>query len=617
MTQIARPTTFGFISGMLSDQIEGRVDLEKYVLGLRDSLNFQISHLGGAYKRRGFRNVSSAYDTGSANITARRIISFDFNSTEGQSYCIELSFNASNNTTYLRFFRQGGLVLSGGAEYVVSTTFIPTAASMLRMNFIQSTDRIYFADSAFKPFSLARYGDADWKFEALTFTTNASYPLPWGENDYPRKIMFYEDRLLFASTPTAPTTLWMSRTSRYTDFQVNTASASLVPLATDSIWIRMGGGKLNPIAWVSDRRNLLVGTNDAEFSFSGGSGNEPLTPENTGYQREGVYGSANITPLPLEDAVMFISRSRKKVHEITLDVYVNTFKVTQLNILCPEIIESGVKTMAQTEEPHNVIWFLLDDGTLAACTYVREHSIVAWHRHVMGNGGKILDITSTPTETGSTLWALVKYPRSSLEGSIRVECISDSDKPEYLDGYVSGTASTAGVISGLAGIMDGDTVDLVVDGSFKETTVVNTDGSISHSRIKAGSEVIVGYRYVASLVPMPIGFVSNNSTTEGAQKGVNNMSLKLWNTVGGRVRMVYPKSSKGLTTGPWAEAETFPFGAILDEPPEPRSYDWKSNPQGIFMGDSVTFEFNHDIPYPCNILSVTYDLIVGGINNGR
>ena len=100
MTQIARPTTFGFISGMLSDQIEGRVDLEKYVLGLRDSLNFQISHLGGAYKRRGFRNVSSAYDTGSANITARRIISFDFNSTEGQSYCIELSFNASNNTTY-------------------------------------------------------------------------------------------------------------------------------------------------------------------------------------------------------------------------------------------------------------------------------------------------------------------------------------------------------------------------------------------------------------------------------------------------------------------------------------------------------------------------------------
>ena len=611
MPEVIRPSVFGFIAGIVSEQLHGRPDLEKYPFSVMKCNNFQISHLGGAYKRTGFRHVTLTY---SQTSEARRLIPFDFNATAGQAYCIEFSF--SGGTTTLRFFRQGGLILKpDGTPYTVTTTHIPSAAAMLRMNYIQSVDRLYFADESFKPFTLSRFGDADWRAEVMTFTTDTSYPLPWAENNWPRNLMFYEDRLIFANTPQAPTTLWMSRTSNYSDFRINTAGASSVPLATDSIWIRMGGGKLTPIAWISDRRNLLVGTNNAEFSFSGGATNEPLTPENTGYQREGVYGSANIPPLPLEDAVIFISRSKKKIHEITLDAYnMSSFKVTQLNILCPEVVENTVKNMVQLEEPYNMIWCLLEDGTVAACTYVREQNITCWHTHSMGGEGKIVDVATTPTETGTALWAIVHYPRTN---GYRIEVLQEED-PDllevFLDGYVSGTAAQDGRIGGLQNIMAGDVVDVVINGGYASTVKVPDDGVILDDKIKAGDYISVGYRYEGDLVISPIVFVSTTSTTEGAQKNLNNLNIKFWESIGGRVRLVWPRSSPTGAYGDWSQVQAFPYGAVLSEAPARRTYDWPVSPAGIYLGDAVTIEFNHAEPYPCNILCLSYDLSIGGVN---
>ena len=609
MTQIARPTSFGFVSGIITDQLAGRSDLDKYSVSLEKCENFTISHLGGAYKRSGFRHVLAAYDADNLE-SERRLVGFDFNSTEGQSYVIEMTHDAG--VTALRFFMRGAVVLDPATQqpYGFTTTVIPSAKALREMNFVQSVDRIYFVHDSFAPFTLNRMGHADWTITTLSFTAHPDFPLPWSAGDYPRRIMFFEDRLVLANSPTAPTTVWMSQTSHYTNFNVNTAQSGSVPLATDSIWVRMGGGKLNPIAWLSDRRSLLVGTNDAEFSFSGASATDALTPENAGYRREGSYGSFEVNPLALEDAVIFIARTRKRVYSITLDEYINTFKVEQLNLFCPDIVSSGVKDLTQTEEPYNIIWFVLEDGTLSACTFMREQKVISWHTHTLGGGGIVKAITSIPTPTGSALWATVCYPEATQD-KYRIEVLSDSDVPVFMDGYLPGVATVEGQISGL-GIFAGQEVEVVVDDGIVGVYQVPADGVLRDVPVSVGDSVVVGYLYEARIQPLPITFTSQSTTTAGMQKNTSNFTFKFWQSVGGRLRMLFPNQRNKQAAGSWVYVPPYAHGAETGVPPRPNTYDWLASPASMFAKE-MAWEFVHDTPYPCNILSVSYDLIVGGV----
>lgn len=613
MTKVARPTSFGFGSGILTEQLSGRSDFDKYRTALQECENFTVSPLGGIYKRRGFRHIYPAL-AGSVSPAVRRLIPFDFNSTAGQSYVIEVCFNDTTKVTTFRFFTRGGVVLtSGGIPYTVTTNIITDVAAIRRMAFVQSVDRMYLVDQSFAPFTLSRLGHNSWQIATLTFTTNPAYPLPWKADDYPSRILFFEDRLILAASPSAPTTVWMSRTSQYTNFNINTATAGDTPLATDSIWIRMGGGKLNPIVWLSDRRNLLTGTNDAEFSFSGSAAMEALTPENAGYRREGAYGSSEIMPLSLEDAVVFISRTRKKVFGITLDEYVNTFKVEQLNMLCPEIV-SGVQEMAQTEDPYNVIWLQQSNGDLAGCTFVREQNIVAWHTHRVGlpgvGQGQVHSVAAIPTDSGSALWALVYYP-DAANNPWRVQVMSDDGEAVFLDSYISGVVVTEGQIPGLEDFV-GQTVAVSSSVGFLGEFVVPASGVIESLDFKVGLQVAVGYLFQARALTLPLIFTSQSSTTAGMAKSIHKPTIKFWDSVGGKIRCRYLNQKDELAAGSWSVAPAYPHGARTSRAPAALTYDLTVDIATMFSKE-VALEFLHDTPYPCNILSLTYDIIVGGV----
>jgi len=144
-----------FNAGELSPQLKGRTDLEKYGNGCDQMVNFLPQIHGPARKRPGTRFVEEVKDS----TKAHRLIPFEF-STE-QAYVLEFG----NNT--LRFYANGGIVLSGSTIYEISTPY--SSDDLAALDFAQSADVVYIAHPNYPPHKLSRFGPTNWTLTAVNF----------------------------------------------------------------------------------------------------------------------------------------------------------------------------------------------------------------------------------------------------------------------------------------------------------------------------------------------------------------------------------------------------------------------------------------------------------------
>lgn len=151
----ASPMQNSFNAGELSPQLKGRADLEKYRNGCDTMVNFFPQIHGPARKRPGTRFVNEVKD--SSKLT--RIIPFEYSTT--QAYILEFGHN------YIRFYANGGVVLSGGSAYEISSPYSQT--ELADLDYAQSADVIYISHPNYTPYKLARYGATNWTMTPVTF----------------------------------------------------------------------------------------------------------------------------------------------------------------------------------------------------------------------------------------------------------------------------------------------------------------------------------------------------------------------------------------------------------------------------------------------------------------
>lgn len=150
-----------FTAGELSPALWARVDLAKYASGLKAAKNMFIHPHGGASNRAGLEFVGEA-----GSSAAIRLIPFQFN-TE-QTYVLEFGI------AYIRVYRDGGLVLSGGVPYEIPTTY--NATSIQKLVVTQEADVMYITDVSHPPRKLSRLADDNWTLTTVTFAPSISAP---------------------------------------------------------------------------------------------------------------------------------------------------------------------------------------------------------------------------------------------------------------------------------------------------------------------------------------------------------------------------------------------------------------------------------------------------------
>ena len=156
-----------FTAGVLSPALHARVDLAKFASGLKQGRNLFIHPHGGASNRPGLEFVSDLHDGPVEGFGApRRLIPFQFN-TE-QSYILELG------NFYMRFYRDGGRILSGGSAYYISTPY--SAADAKDIVYIQEADVMYLCHPLHAPRKLSRLADNNWTLSTVNFLPSISAP---------------------------------------------------------------------------------------------------------------------------------------------------------------------------------------------------------------------------------------------------------------------------------------------------------------------------------------------------------------------------------------------------------------------------------------------------------
>ena len=145
-------TQTSFNAGELSPYLAERSDLQKYQNGCSNLENFIVLPYGGLYRRPGTVYVAATKNNGQA-----RLIPFNFST--GDAFALEFG------NLYIRFYKSGAQVESGGAPYELAAPW--TAAQVRDIQFVQVNDVLYLSHPDHAPRRLARMSVASWTLTEL------------------------------------------------------------------------------------------------------------------------------------------------------------------------------------------------------------------------------------------------------------------------------------------------------------------------------------------------------------------------------------------------------------------------------------------------------------------
>ena len=219
------------------------------------------------------------------------------------------------------------------------------------------------------------------------------------KNGFPRAVAFYEERLYFAGTTNQPQSIFGSVTA---DFENHTPGTE----DDAAINITIASDKVNVIKHMIPGRFLQILTSSSEFTLSGGSGTQPVTPTTVNVLRETTFGASNVRPVRAGTSTILVQKGTEKVKEITFNLDADGLVGRDLTVLAEHITRGGLTDMVWQQEPELVLWFVKSDGKLVGLSYDPANETVAWHEHILGGISENCTITVSDyanIETGTTL----------------------------------------------------------------------------------------------------------------------------------------------------------------------------------------------------------------------
>lgn len=382
-------------------------------------------------------------------------------------------------------------------------------------------------------------------------TASANWRLgEWSDTTlYPSVVFSFEDRLGWAASPIAPTTLNMSNTGDYENMAPTGTDSTVV--ASNALQIRINSKQQDPIRWVvDDEKGLLVGTKGGEYVIRTSVSGESMSAINfPAGRRSTKHGSANVEPVEAGKAVLFAQTAKRKIREFAYQYEVDGFKAPDLTLLAEHMTKGNIAQMCFQQEPFGIVWVRLENGQLRGMTYDRGQDVVGWHRHPFGgfydsgatDRAHVESIECLPAPDGSQddLWLVVaRYINGGVKRYVEYLSNFNTDYDAVKDCYfvdggkVIDLGSSGTLVTGLNHLI-GQTVSLLVDGSPQADKVVNANGEIILDR--AGRYVMVGLGYVSRMKTLRPDAGSANGTSQGKTKRTHKLAARLHQTVGIKV----------------------------------------------------------------------------------
>lgn len=447
-------------------------------------------------------------------------------------------------------------------------------------------DGTYRDDGVVKPDTSSSVLDAHNPFE--------------GDGNYPSVCVLNENRLFMAGTRNNPNRVWYSRIGSLFDFRKG--SAEREPADDDPGSLELSDSQSNAVEFLIPHDQLYVGTRGGTWTAGGPKG-EALTPSNARAAKASAVGAAAAMPLLAGESALYVQRAGKKVMEMAYHFESDSFPSRDTTIFAEHITGPGLSELTYAQAPDSVVYGVRTDGVLLACTFMRDQEVIAWTR--MPTDGEVESATCIHDDgqARDQLWVVV---RRTVNGQVRrfieymeQEFAGSIEDAFFVDSGVSyDLPEPVARIDGL-GHLEGRRVSLLVDGS------VHADKTVENGEVELdipGRRIHAGLSYISVLEPMPLEAGSHRGTAQTKRKRVTEVSVRLHNTVGGKL---------GYSNRP-TELETIHFRAMNDPmntAVQPFSGDKSARfPKGWTEDGNIRLV--QDQPLPMTVLGIVPTVVV-------
>ncbi|HYC64290.1 MAG TPA: ubiquitin-activating E1 FCCH domain-containing protein, partial [Reyranellaceae bacterium] len=222
------------------------------------------------------------------------------------------------------------------------------------------------------------------------------------DGKWPGCSTYHDGRQWFGRTDKAPQTLWASQSANFKNMSVSQPTKD-----SDAITRTIASREVNEIRHLVSLNALLVFTSGAEWKCWAGSQSDVITPANTNLRPQGHTGSAHLPPIVSSSSVLFVTPSGRKVRDMAYDFSSDSWSGRDVSILAGHLFEGQqIEEWAYARDPDSLLWCQRSDGGLLAFTYLKEHDVYAWSRHVTDGAVESLCAIQEGNET--TLYLIVR-----------------------------------------------------------------------------------------------------------------------------------------------------------------------------------------------------------------
>ncbi len=401
--------------------------------------------------------------------------------------------------------------------------------------------------------------DGEFSFEPLNFTAGSpdSGPTGWATTgNWPAAVEIWQGRLILANSLDQPSTIWMSATNNFTEFnQANSDSNALeFTLNTNGV-----------IEWMRGSKVLLIGTDRALWTASSSTG--VITASNFVFLEQAFLGTISlIAPQRVGDQIAFVGRDSRRVRTVNFDADLTDGYVSnEISLQADQLFNSRIIDMAYARDPDYQLAVVTGDGKLNICMVDRVTGLQGWYTYT--TNGQYLGVEFSTDPTGSSFYVLVQRANRFGEPRYTVERFdAGSEETAHLDSYFIGTAKVnpdeAGVgaySSAFSSAFDGNgfnsvylevpsyyngkklqcsfvalsaTEDgLLQDQPYAHPDVYCFDGKVKlESYVPVGAIVSVGLGYKAYAETLPLEIGNQAGTGQGTKRHFNRIFSRVVNS---------------------------------------------------------------------------------------
>jgi hypothetical protein len=382
---------------------------------------------------------------------------------------------------------------------------------------------------------------------------------------YPQAITVFQERVWYGYSAYQPQSVWASQTDDIENFALYDQSQ-----ATYALSFTLNAPGRGPIQWLAAQTDLFVGLASAEWIISSGATTTAISSTQIQALEHTVNGSApNLPALIIGQAAMYVQRKARSFQQMMFSVFTNKYMSQDMQVTSQHLTNAGIVQFdyQQQWQEQSIIWAVCGDGTLISMTYAMEQKVFAWASHNTGTDvpDKIISVSVIYGAAGADDEVWITVLRSNglgcqLERLWPIDWqtynvgVPQLNQMCYADCAAFSTFATAQAIgtpiAGLPATLVGRTlVASIVPASGSGAWAISglvcytiTSGPsfglaaviIPNYAAAVGDVVCIGLPINWQIQPMRLDIDPARGPTPGITKTIQNLYLRLLNSLGGQ-----------------------------------------------------------------------------------